>query len=354
MRESRIFSTGTSASAVTVIMLFVAVLSAIADERTNENRKSDRDPAPQPAASEKTTSPAAIATAVSRLGAGQFEIREEATKQLGRAGIAAIDPLFLAAEGENLEVTWRAVKALGRILDTDDESTFDAAEGALERLETSANRSAARRAVAALETQPARRWKRGLARFEALGGWSILRKGMEPARQQPTEIDMPTYLVIGPDWKGGAAGLMNIKRMDSYLQLRPADRRIGVYVIDGCNIAPQAIEEMQHALRFMEFASRGRARLAVSFTYDLRGRASEVSSIEPDAADLTKANLMTKDVIVKYDGETLIDFDHLTRITRRHEVGDKLPVEVSRNGEQFEIEIELTGWKKPENPPKDK
>ncbi len=354
MRESRIFSTGTLTGTLTATMLFVAVLSAMADEPTNENGKSGRDPAPQSAAPEKTSSPAAIAAAVSRLGDAQFEIREEATKQLGRARIEAIEPLFVAAEGENLEVTWRAVKALGRILDTDDEATFDAAEGALERLETSANRSAARRAAAALETQPVRRWKRGLARFEAAGGWSILRKGIEPARQPPAELDIPTYLVIGPDWNGGAAGLVNVKRMDSYLQSRMADRRIGVYVIDGCNVAPQAIEEMQNSLRFMEFASRGRARLAVSFTYDLRGRASEVSGIEPDAADLTKASLMKGDVVVKYDGETLIDFDHLTRITRRHEVGDKLPVEVSRNGEQFEIEIELTGWKKPESPPKDK
>ena len=70
----------------------------------------------------------------------------------------------------------------------------------------------------------------------------------------------------------------------------------------------------------------------------LRGRAAEVGTIEPEAAELTREMLKKGDVIVKYDGETLIDFDHLTRITRKHEVGDRLPVEVRRNGEPVEID----------------
>ena len=343
MRDSRLFPT--------IAVLLNLVCAVTADEPKLDNRET----APQPTGAANAKSRATVIAAVSRLGDAKFDVREDATRQLGHAGMAAIDPLLAAAEGENLEVTWRAVKALGRILDTDDAAQFEAAEGALERLEASTNSSAARRAAAALETQPTRRWKRGLARFEAAGGWTIVRRGDDPggpAAMQNTEVPLPTYLVIGPGWKAGAAGLVNVKRMDSFLQARNSDRRIGVYVVDGSDVAPQAIEEMQHSLRQMEFASRGRARLAVSFSFDLRGRA-EVSGVEPDAADLTKSNLKKGDVIVKYDGEALIDFDHLTRITRRHEVGDKLPVEVRRNGEPAEFEIELTGWKKPEVPVKE-
>ena len=61
------------------------------------------------------------------------------------------------------------------------------------------------------------------------------------------------------------------------------------------------VEEMQNSLRFLEFASRGRARLAVSFSFDLRGRASEVSGIEPDAAELTRSSLKKGDVLVTLD-----------------------------------------------------
>ncbi|MBS0261741.1 MAG: PDZ domain-containing protein, partial [Planctomycetes bacterium] len=94
--------------------------------------------------------------------------------------------------------------------------------------------------------------------------------------------------------------------------------------------------------------ARGKARLAVSF--DFRARATEVASIEPDAADLTKEKLKKQDLIVKYDGEELIDFEHLTRITRKHDVGDRIPVEVVREGKIVTFEIELVGWKKPEKP----
>jgi hypothetical protein len=338
MRQSRVF--------VVVVWLFVPVLFSRADEPPIER---------QDAASERATTaantPAAIAAAISRLDDSQFTIREEATKQLAHLGIDAIGPLSTAAAGDNLEVTWRAIKALERILDTDDDATFDAAEGALERLETSTNRSAARRAAAAVETQPERRWQRGLARLESAEGWAVLRKaeGRGGNGQAPSAaIELPTYLVIGPNWKGGDAGLVNIRRMDSYLQSRMTDHRIGVYVVDGSNITPQALEEVQNSLRILEFVPRGRARLAVSFNFELRSRAAEVGTIEPEAAELTRENLKKGDVIVKYDGETLIDFDHLTRITRKHEVGDRLLVEVRRNGEPVEFEIELTGWRKPE------
>jgi hypothetical protein len=330
MRKSRFI--------LTVGLILAAVPSARSDEPPN--------------------SPAAIAAAISRLGDGRYEIRENASKQLAHSGREAIAPLYAAAAGENLEVTWRAVKALAQILDSDDEATFDAAEESLERLEASTNPSAARRAAAALETQPSRRWKRALARFEAAGGWSVFRKPEESGgaiAAHRSGSPAPTYLVIGPDWKGGDAGLINVKRIDSALEI---ERKLGVYVVDGCNISPQALEEMQNSLHLMEFVPRGKARLAVSFNFDLRGRSSEVAMIEPEAAELTREMLKKGDVIVKYDGETLIDFDHLTRITRKHDVGDRLPVEVRRNGEPVEIEIELTGWRKPEKkadePPKEK
>ncbi|MBI3862687.1 MAG: PDZ domain-containing protein [Planctomycetia bacterium] len=306
----------------------------------------------------KAETRSAIAAEIARLGDARFEVRETAMQQLGRAGIEAVEPLLAAAQGENLEVTWRATRALGRLIDTDDAARFAAAERALERLEASGHRAAARRAVAALETQPEKRWRFALARFEALGGWAAPRRDDEqgtPVPTPPPPIILPQYFVVPPDWKGGAAGLANIRRMDSALQtLLPLDRKLGIYVIDGADVAPQAVDETQNSLRFMEFASRGRARLGVSFLFDVRGRGLEVRDIERDAADATKDALKRGDLVIKYDGETLTDFDHLTRITRRHDVGDKLRVEVRRNGEPVESEIELTGWKKPEISPKGK
>jgi hypothetical protein len=295
--------------------------------------------------------PTDLPAAISQLGNERFEIREAATRQLSQTGVEAIAPLLKAAAGDNLEVTWRAIKALTRILDTEDEAIFDSAEAALEQLETSTNRSAARRAAVALETQPTRRWKRSLARFEAAGGWPIVSESdvrRDNGQMQPGAIHLPTYLVIPSEWKGGDAALIHLKRMDSVMAI---EGRLNVYVVDGADVTPQALDELQNSMRAIAFSPRGKARLAVSFKPDVRGRITEVGTIEPDAAELTRKSLKQGDWFVKYDGVTLVDFDHLTRITRTHNVGDKIPVEVLRDGDLVPIEIELTGWKKPEKKP---
>jgi hypothetical protein len=315
-------------------------------------RGGEEPPAGKPEQSSSAAKvPADIPAAISQLGDERYEVREAATRQLSHTGVQSIAPLLKAATGDNLEVTWRAIKVLTRILDTDDEAVFDSAEAALEQLETSTNRSAARRAAVALETQPTRRWKRSLARFEAAGGWSIVSAGdvmRDNGQMQSSAIQLPTYLVIGPDWKGGDAALIHLKRMDSVIAI---EGRLNVYVVDGSNITPQVLDDLQNSMRFIAFSSRGKARLAVSFKPDVRGRITEVGTVEPDAAELTRKNLKQGDWIVKYDGVTLIDFEHLTRITRTHNVGDKIPVEVLREGDLVPIEIELTGWKKPEKKP---
>ncbi|MBS0261001.1 MAG: hypothetical protein JSS02_03520, partial [Planctomycetes bacterium] len=201
-----------------------------------------------------------IAAAIGRLGSPQYEIREEASRLLKRAGAEAIEPLARAAAGENLEVVWRAIRLLERQLDSDDEAAFDAAELALEKLEVSSNRSAARRAAASLETQPGRRWKRALARFEAAGGWGVWRKIEDSGAGFPqprTEILLPTYLVIPPGWTGGEAALQQVKRMDAALSMESFKPR--VYVVDGCGIPQTAIDAMQNSLQQMEFQARGKA-----------------------------------------------------------------------------------------------
>ena len=122
----------------------------------------------------------AAISSITQLGNPRFEIREEATKKLEQAGIEAVGPLLTAAAGDNLEVTCRAIRALGAIFDSDDEALFDAAEVALEQLAESSNRSAAQRALTILAPQDLhgtpgsdsrryRRWKKAIVRIRALG-----------------------------------------------------------------------------------------------------------------------------------------------------------------------------------------
>jgi serine protease Do len=75
-----------------------------------------------------------------------------------------------------------------------------------------------------------------------------------------------------------------------------------------------------------------------------------VSGIERDSA-VERAGMHRGDTIVSYDGEQLDDFSQLTEITRRHKVGDRVVLEVLRNGDLIPLEAQLSGWEESEPKP---
>ena len=295
------------------------------------------------------------------LGDPRFEIREQATRALELAGIAAVAPLCEAAAGENLEITCRAIKSLSAILDTNDDATFDAAELALEQLEASTNRSAARRAVVALASQPVRRWKRAVVRLHLLGGGVKSMNRADAGLPDPNPDlggNLPTHVILGESWSGGSAGLVNIKRLMYSLQvlvysgrMPPIPLPLPVYVIDGADVSPEALADLQQSLPGLEIQSRGRARLGV-FCSSRIGPCA-ITDIERNSA-AERAGLRKLDVVIRYDGETVDDFEQLTRITRGHKVTDRIKLEVQRDGEIVELEAELSGWDELEPKPKEK
>jgi len=155
-----------------------------------------------------------------QLGSPRYELREAATKRLAQLGADAIEPLLAAAAGENLEVTARAIRAIRGIYESEDDTTFDAAEAALEHLADSPNRSAAQRAAAILappeqfstpetERLRLRRWKRAIARIRDLGG---IVEALDPngldkelAEVLPEEYFFLT-VTLERGWQGGKRG----------------------------------------------------------------------------------------------------------------------------------------------------
>lgn len=309
-----------------------------------------------------TRLPGPVLAAISRLGDPRFEIREQATTALEQAGIVAIAPLRDAAAGDNLEITCRAIKSLSTILDTNDDAAFDTAEAALEQLESSANPSASRRAALALDSQPARRWKRAVARLNLLGGGV---KGMERTDAALPEANLelgvgfiPTHVILHDRWSGGSAGLLNIKRMNYALkvlalsgQVQTVSWPLPVYVIDGAVVPPQALEELQQSLPGLDIQARGPARLGVKC--DRTIGPCFISEIERNSG-AEKAGLRRGDFVVRYDGETVSNFEQLTQITRRHKAADRVKLGVERDGQMVELEVELSGWDDFKPKPKEK
>jgi len=290
------------------------------------------------------------ANLASRLGNPRYEVREEATRKLGQLGVDAIEPLLAAAGSENLEVVARAVRALTAIYDSEDDATFDAAEVALEQLTESSNRSAAQRAAMALSPQDAlwtpetdprrlRRWRRAIVRIRELGG--VVRRvdpngtDKDPLEAAPEEY--PSLMVrLDEAWKGGGAGVVNVKRLSVRMPLPQ------VYVISGADVPDEAIAGLRRAYPPMRIELRGSAMLGVSCD---RG-ACRVDRIEPNSA-AHKAGLQPGDVILKYDGETLANFERLIEITSGHKPGDKVELEVRRGETTLTLEARLTGWSPP-------
>lgn len=280
----------------------------------------------------------AAALLIAQLGSPRFDVREEATKKLEQFGADAVAPLLAAAGGDSLEVTCRALRALGAISASDDIATFDAVEAGLEKLSASVNHSAARRSSALLSSLAHRRWRMAILRIRDLGG-IVRRMDLAPGQEKeildslPEEYVLPT-VILTDTWKGGGAGLVNLQRL--------AARGIPptVYVTKGSGVPADAIAQVQQAVPQMRVEPRGNAMLGVTFAVD---GDCVVRAVSPNSA-ADKAGMKDGDRIVKYDGEALTSSKRLVEITGDHKPGDKVIVEVLRGVETITLEAQLTGW----------
>lgn len=87
-----------------------------------------------------------IALLCGQLGAADFNVREEATKQLIAGGKGVIDSVVAAAESGNLEIVVRCVRILREFYQQPEATLKAAAQAALEKLAGSKLRAVARRA----------------------------------------------------------------------------------------------------------------------------------------------------------------------------------------------------------------
>ncbi len=342
---------------IAALVLTARLFAADQPPRTDSPTASRQGGEPASVRTERRQMAAALAA---RLGSPQFEAREEATRKLPALGADAIEPLLAAAGGENLEVTCRAIRALAAIYESDDDEIFDAAEAALEKLAESPNRSAAQRAAEVLAPQDlaweqglasrgARRWKRAVVRIRALGGIVTTRERQE--RQIlgagiETE-SLPQDVRLTHEWKGSGAGLVNIKRLASSLP-RNLYARGGppLYIIDGADVPAESLAQLRQSVPTLEIQHRGAARLGVASS--AQDGSCRITEVEKDGA-ADRAGIKPGDVIQKYDGQSVLNFNHLADITSGHKVGDKVELEILREAasgglETIKIQAQLTGW----------
>ncbi len=279
--------------------------------------------------------PGVLRALIADLDAPEYARRLAATRQLERLGPRAIPALVETAESAvSLEAAIRAVEILKRFYLGGDNGAFEQAEAALTKLAESPNRPVAAAAADVLQRFGEHvRLVHAVKQIERLGG-SVKFSEVPAGLIAPGDLPLIQYVLIGTEWKGGDEGL-------KYLAQLPT---VGVvYLIRGAPVSEAAIQKLQQQRPDLRIQYRGRAYLGIASGTN-PGEGCLISQVQPGGA-AAKAGLRAGDVILKFGGTPVTDFEQLVELIGKKAPGDKVDVVIRRNGQELTIPVVLGTWK---------
>ncbi|WP_166819881.1 PDZ domain-containing protein [Thalassoroseus pseudoceratinae] len=307
---------------------------------------------PPPVVAEKSDRPSLterqIETLIQDLSSPKFARRQAATKTLATGGANVVDPVLKAAKTHELEVATRAVQILEFLFLYGIPETSMEAQVALEELADRTKRFHSgtviqKEANDVLALNYHLREERALAAIRRLGGIVRYREGLDGNLQNVTRNQPPEIVILTlQKWKGKSEDLQYIKRLDRLQQLYVIRKEVGDMEYVNA-ISEDDVAEIQKALPQVDVSWRGPAFLGVSGVA-LPGRGCELSTVSPNQA-AAKAGLRKNDLLLKFDGQDVDNFEQLVRLIGRHDPGDKIAATALRNNQLLEFEITLEGWK---------
>lgn len=282
---------------------------------------------------------------IADLDSDRFARREEATRQLWRCGLPAVEALAKAADGERPEVTHRAVLILKRLCQSPQADVIEAAHAALEELAESHHQQVARRAVVALRTHRLLAQRRAIAAIEGLGGTVYV-------RDVQNGESIVAQAVLGRAWKGGDAGLKHLKWLTGLehlgmygpqftdggvKHLQPLSN-LRTLQLFGTQLSVPAEQALRAALPATKVDCRLGGFLGVSGVAGAKG--CQIQIVQPGSA-ADDAGLRTDDVITQIDDKAIADFEGLVATIARKRPGDSVRIELDRSGESLVADVEL-------------
>jgi len=301
------------------------------------------------AAQPRAEAGAAVDRAIERLDDDDYFRREEASQQLVALGADAVPALVDAAEGDSLEVTFRAVAALRELSLSDDRGAADAAGAALEVLAASPVTSAARRAALALKVHEQKRSERALEDIRAAGGLVVFRDEDELS----TYAYVP-YVMVNRAWSmGDDLSDFRLLRGMTSLRFHGADigdealahlesleylERVELY---GTRVTPEGAAALQSALPQTVVEWRAGALLGV-VAYAGRQPCMVMKVQEGSGAEA--AGIEIGDIITSFDGREITDFDSLTVLIATKQGGEEVAIEYLRGATAFQRTVTLGRW----------
>ncbi len=360
-------------------------------------------------APKRPATPAELEKWAKDLDSDEFLAREEATLRLAAAGTPAIKHVQPLVSSPSLEASTRALHVLREIGLSSDLDTQDAVRESLEEIakQPSPMGKRATRTVAWLNEQRSSQTIRDL---EQLGA-KIQRTEYSDGLQEIVTVEA---VQLGPAWKGEERDLRRLKWLVDVRQLvligdtmgdaalaqaalmpglkslhlhRSGVTDKGMQVLAGCGalqefgayystlgddavvplaklstlssiklygtkVTPAAKEQLVTALKQLAKVDYRRgAFLGVSCAPDFDGLC-RISTVHPESP-ASKGGLQTRDVLVRFAGKELKDFEGLTAIISGNQAGDTVEVEILRDvvdaegrvkPEQMKLKVTLGEW----------
>ncbi len=336
------------------------------------------------------------------LDSNLFLQRELATERLIAAGAVSIDPIVQALTTNNLEVTTRGVYILQELALQSDLATTESARAALEKVAAPRATSAARRATEALARLDLVRHERAIEDLKRLGavigerqsqlGFQIVEEFSveigEKWRGEPADLLRLRWLrgvdeVVFSHPEIGDEALTHVAKMESLpsLTIRKAKitdggirnlrdlKSLQTLSILYCPISDNAVDSLASLsglsrLRMYgtQLTAAGKDRLAQALpggVVDVRQGAflgigcdptqagCVIYTVRPNTA-AEKAGLMVGDLIEKYEGKKVNNFEELTAAIARNAPGDVVSLDIVRGNEQITKTLKLGDWEQVE------
>jgi S1-C subfamily serine protease len=119
--------------------------------------------------------------------------------------------------------------------------------------------------------------------------------------------------------------------------------RLGtLYLTRSAPVSRESILSVAQALPTLQIQERGNACLGISCDRHLQGCMIRV--VQPESA-AEQAGLEPADIILKFDGKDTGNFDELIDQLKQFDAGEKVKLQVLRNGREITKEVILGEWK---------
>lgn len=302
-----------------------------------------------------------IAGLIEKLEDPVFAVREAASRQLLEKGAATISALVETGLTGPPEAATRALNVLEGHLLSDDKTTYEAADDALQRLADSQNGVVSVGAGGILQRHGRLRETRAVAMIREMGG-TVTYDVDQPdesqwqgqaiwAPREPNEARSlrPRDIVIGSDWTGGTEGLKYLRRLSHWRDLR-------LYVVRASGVPFSEAEKLAAVLPGLTVQERG-AYLGIQNSPYSNTELCVVGEVIVDGpAGL--AGLKERDIIREFNGEPVGGFDDLIEKLKDRLPGESVTMTIDRHDfqtdkrERLNVEVNLGKWDLPNFTPR--